>query len=412
LNGSTNLDLAYTANGNISSRSDAGSYSYNATKVHAVASTTFGKSFSYDNNGNMTWSSDNGSITFYASNLPKFVYKDANNTSHFHYGPDRSRWRHTYKASGTDFDTIYVASLFERVADSGSGKVTFKNYIRAGGMMVAMRARDSWGGDNTTYLHGDHLGSVSNYTDGGGSSLVAASYDAFGGRRGSTWTGSPTAGELTTMNNLTRRGFTEHEMLDSSALVRMNGRAFNPIVGRFVSADPMQDCGLGTQGWNRYSYIGNRAMSGTDPTGFFFSFCVPNPSGYDYFQCSSGRERGYEGWQDFFDALIYPNFGPVIYEGVPEPASPQPEESPEPSILNGDCEQQLAVGLTGCGASTVTCLVACAIGCLVTGPAEPGCVSLCAGIACIGYVGTNCVRGAVIDYGFCKISENIGMIRW
>ncbi len=30
----------------------------------------------------------------------------------------------------------------------------------------------------------------------------------------------------------------------------------------------MQDCGLGTQGWNRYSYVGNRAVSATDPSGF------------------------------------------------------------------------------------------------------------------------------------------------
>ncbi len=277
LNGSTNLDMQYQANGNIDFKSDAGWYWYNATKVHAVEGTTLGKSFSYDNNGNMTYSSDNGSITFYGNNLPKFVYKDASNTSHFHYGPDRNRWRHSYKASGTDFNTIYVESLFEKVTDSGSGKVTFKNYIRSGGMMVAMRARDSWGGDNTTYLHGDHLGSVSNYTDGGGNSLVSASYDAYGDRRGSNWTGDPTSGELTTMNNLTRRGFTEHEMLDSSALVHMNGRAYNPIVGRFVGADPMMnDCGLGTQGWNRYGYVGNRALSATDPTGFYSC----SPEGY------------------------------------------------------------------------------------------------------------------------------------
>ena len=193
------------------------------------------------------------------------------------------------------FNTIYVERLFEKVTDSGSGKVTFKNYVRAGGMMVAMKARDSWGGDNTTYLHGDHLGSVSNYTDGAGSSMVAASYDAYGDRRGANWTGDPTAGELTTMNNLTRRGFTEHEMLDSTQLVHMNGRAFNPIVGRFVSADPMQDCGLGTQGWNRYAYVGNRTLSATDPTGFDICLWVEIP----YFVTVSSLTFGFFGFDGF-----------------------------------------------------------------------------------------------------------------
>ena len=61
-------------------------------------------------------------------------------------------------------------------------------------------------------------------------------------------------------------------MLDSVGLVQMNGRVYNPVVGKFISADPMQDCGLGTQGWNRYAYVGNRALSATDPTGY--DICV------------------------------------------------------------------------------------------------------------------------------------------
>jgi hypothetical protein len=43
---------------------------------------------------------------------------------------------------------------------------------------------------------------------------------------------------------------------------------FDPLVGRFVSGDPNYDCGLRTQGWNRYSYVGNKTLSHIDPTGF------------------------------------------------------------------------------------------------------------------------------------------------
>jgi RHS repeat-associated protein len=95
------------------------------------------------------------------------------------------------------------------------------------------------------------------------------SFGAYGQRRGTNWTGSPTSGELATINDTTRNGFTEHEMLDSTELVHMNGRVFDPVIGRFVSADPIEDCGLGTQGWNRYAYVGNRVATLKDPTGFY-----------------------------------------------------------------------------------------------------------------------------------------------
>lgn len=39
-------------------------------------------------------------------------------------------------------------------------------------------------------------------------------------------------------------------------------------MGRFVSADPYFDHAFGTQGWNRYGYLGNRGTSLHDPTGF------------------------------------------------------------------------------------------------------------------------------------------------
>ena len=57
-------------------------------------------------------------------------------------------------------------------------------------------------------------------------------------------------------------------MLDSVGLVQMNGRVYNSVTGRFISADPYIDGAMSSQGWNRYSYVGNRALSGTDPSGF------------------------------------------------------------------------------------------------------------------------------------------------
>jgi RHS repeat-associated protein len=49
----------------------------------------------------------------------------------------------------------------------------------------------------------------------------------------------------------TRRGYTGHEALDNVMLVHMNGRVYDPRIGRFLSADPYIDGADTTQGWNR-----------------------------------------------------------------------------------------------------------------------------------------------------------------
>lgn len=49
----------------------------------------------------------------------------------------------------------------------------------------------------------------------------------------------------------------------------MNGRVYDPVLGRFLSADPNIDGVEDAQGYNRYSYVGNNPMNATDPSGFF-----------------------------------------------------------------------------------------------------------------------------------------------
>jgi hypothetical protein len=48
----------------------------------------------------------------------------------------------------------------------------------------------------------------------------------------------------------------------------MNGRVYDPALGRFTSADPLIDGVFNSQGWNRYAYVHNRPLSATDPSGY------------------------------------------------------------------------------------------------------------------------------------------------
>lgn len=48
----------------------------------------------------------------------------------------------------------------------------------------------------------------------------------------------------------------------------MNGRVYDPRIGRFISADPFVPFALDSQSLNRYSYVRQSPLSATDPSGF------------------------------------------------------------------------------------------------------------------------------------------------
>lgn len=95
------------------------------------------------------------------------------------------------------------------------------------------------------------------------------SYDAWGKRRHPDGTDDTTS----SITNQTSRGFTGHEELSDVQLVHMNGRVYDPLLGRFGSADPTTENPLSTQGWNRYSYVGNSPLTFADPSGYCFLGC-------------------------------------------------------------------------------------------------------------------------------------------
>ena len=71
----------------------------------------------------------------------------------------------------------------------------------------------------------------------------------------------------TPIESIEPRGYTGHEMLDSVGLIHMNGRVYDPELGRFLSADSVIPDALNMQSLNRYSYVYNNPLSYTDPSG-------------------------------------------------------------------------------------------------------------------------------------------------
>ncbi|NBB78579.1 MAG: hypothetical protein GVY36_03935 [Verrucomicrobia bacterium] len=57
--------------------------------------------------------------------------------------------------------------------------------------------------------------------------------------------------------------------LASGTSVHMNGRIYDPLLGRMLSADPHIGEQTNLQNYNRYSYVTNNLLSMTDLSGFF-----------------------------------------------------------------------------------------------------------------------------------------------
>ena len=100
-------------------------------------------------------------------------------------------------------------------------------------------------------------------------------HDPYGTRRRADWTAQLPAAEVAALAagqdaGRARSGFTGHEPLDRTGFVHMNGRLYDPRVGRFLSPDPIVSEPWSGQGWNPYSYVGNSPLSRTDPTGYCY----------------------------------------------------------------------------------------------------------------------------------------------
>ncbi len=65
-------------------------------------------------------------------------------------------------------------------------------------------------------------------------------------------------------------------------LVHMNGRIYDPLLGRFLSADLIVQAPGNLQSFNRYSYVLNNPLTFVDPSGFAVDINIINPKDPNY----------------------------------------------------------------------------------------------------------------------------------
>ncbi|HET8941110.1 MAG TPA: RHS repeat-associated core domain-containing protein, partial [Rudaea sp.] len=241
--------------------------------VKQVGTTTY----QYDSDGNQTTSNSGRTLVYNALNQLATASTGTAQTA-FQYDPDGGRFLRTDSGSAVPppdcpsaNDRIFCNG-FEVSSTGGTqntyyignveiiknGTVTETRRYLAG---VAIDYVRTSGSNETRYLFADHLGSIDVVASSTGALLEAMSFDAHGTRRDpNNWQGSAPTPVSTT------RGFTGHEHVDAMGLIHMNGRVYDPAIGRMLQADPLNDAG--NQGLNRYSYVLNNPLALTDPTGY------------------------------------------------------------------------------------------------------------------------------------------------
>jgi len=107
------------------------------------------------------------------------------------------------------------------------------------------------------FHHPDHLSGASVDTDSNGTIIESVDYYPYGEIR--------VDAKTTTYEN--KHKFTGKELDESDNLYYYGARYYDPAMGRFISADPVDGDLTNPQSFNKYSYVLNNPLKYVDPTG-------------------------------------------------------------------------------------------------------------------------------------------------
>ena len=253
----TTLDMTYGANGNILSKTGIGSYEYGtSSKPHAVTAV--------DNTSGII-PEHTQSVTYNAwGKVSEISYVSGGDTYQYAitYGPDLERWFTYFKKNGVTQYYTYYGIGYENCyhQEPGTTAYTLRTYyVNTPDGLSGIVRYDSRTSTYTPYsVETDHLGSITAMYNNSGTKVMGASFDAWGKRT------------VTTGTLEFRRGYTGHEHIDGFDLINMNGRVYDPLIGRFLSPDPFIQLPYDPQSFNRYSYCLNNPLKYTDPDGEFW----------------------------------------------------------------------------------------------------------------------------------------------
>ncbi|MCL2417388.1 MAG: FG-GAP-like repeat-containing protein [Bacteroidales bacterium] len=280
--------VTFSPCGNILSKQGVGNFTYDPVRRHAVTRIDGTLNQRFDHN--ITYTSFQKISTITATNSPNLL------NANFVYGPNRQRRQMTV-LFGNNTLTKHYTQNFEQSIINGTAVET-KEYIFSPFGLIAIRNNGQINAIAT-----DHLGSIVARFNPRVGNYEHFGYTAWGKRyryaNGTRFffNESPlNFANSTSILDYFARGFTGHEHMDAFGLINMNGRLYDPVIGRFLSPDPFVPDATFSQDFNRYMYARNNPLSYIDPDGEIVRLARNWISGFvsGFFSTSSNRLEA--GW--------------------------------------------------------------------------------------------------------------------
>lgn len=280
--------VKYDIKGNITQKSDVGSFEYSFNdKPYAVSSVSL---------LNDVIPSTDQSISYTSFSRPLQISEDTKIAS-FTYNGDYDRVKMSISSgSAKILDRYYLGNCYE--LDQSSSSITEKlyllgDYYNAPAVLVKKQllalkyhpvdslkfvtigshSKESLQlkASNSTeiyYILRDYLGSITHVISPAGNIIQELSYDAWGRLRNPITHDVYLQGQEPAL--FLGRGFTGHEHITQFGLINMNARLYDPTLGRFLAPDPFVQMPDLTQNFNRYTYAMNNPLCYIDQDGKFW----------------------------------------------------------------------------------------------------------------------------------------------
>lgn len=269
ITGNVTDSKSYDQRGRITSNSSVGDYNYFTSNAYRL------QNIDLNNQGDLYYQQNNQqSITYNSFKMPLRIYEENKGRVDFEYGPMMNRTQAYY--GGLEEDKLQrkyrkqYSSIIpvEIVENNTTGSTKIITYIGGNEYSAPVAQIKQEGGGNTFndyhYLHRDYLGSILAISNSNAEIVEQRHFGAWG----ETDKYLNSQGESSfSHDSLIGRGFTGHEHFFDISLIHMNGRIYDPHLGRFLSPDNHIQDSYNTQSFNRYGYVWNNPLSNIDPTG-------------------------------------------------------------------------------------------------------------------------------------------------